>query len=310
MFLSIHQIGDAARVCDRFVLLSGGRVCGEGTLPELVGARRGAQRRRRRRRSRRGVPCAHVRKQPQRTRRSQRKCSICELCASAVKPFVVLLARSGASWWRRARGGCCCSRWARSSACRSSAPCAPTREASGLNGTAVGVGEAFSPLVGIWAPTFSACELAAVVSAAVRRDPPRVGRPAERRAEDRDAASDVRRSRASRAKAIVLLGGLARRVAARRSAAVAAVEKLRRQRLPAGARDGASRPLLNAGLTIALAAADGVGHRTSVDRRDPDAQRDGRHVDPQLRRRGAGRRLGARGRLHAAGDGRASSSTG
>jgi ABC-2 type transport system permease protein len=34
-------------------------------------------------------------------------------------------------------------------------------EASGLNGTAMGVGEAFSPLVGIWAPTFSACELAA-----------------------------------------------------------------------------------------------------------------------------------------------------
>jgi len=34
-------------------------------------------------------------------------------------------------------------------------------EASGLNGTAAGVGEAFSPLVGIWAPTFSACEIAA-----------------------------------------------------------------------------------------------------------------------------------------------------
>jgi len=34
-------------------------------------------------------------------------------------------------------------------------------EASGLNGTASGVGEAFSPLVGVWAPTFSACELAA-----------------------------------------------------------------------------------------------------------------------------------------------------
>jgi ABC-2 type transport system permease protein len=34
-------------------------------------------------------------------------------------------------------------------------------EASGLNGTAIGVGEAFSPLIGIWAPTFSACELAA-----------------------------------------------------------------------------------------------------------------------------------------------------
>lgn len=34
-------------------------------------------------------------------------------------------------------------------------------ELSGYNGTAAGVGEAFSPLVGVWAPTFSACELAA-----------------------------------------------------------------------------------------------------------------------------------------------------
>ncbi len=37
LFLSIHQINDAARVCDRFVLLSGGRVCGVGTLAELAG---------------------------------------------------------------------------------------------------------------------------------------------------------------------------------------------------------------------------------------------------------------------------------
>jgi ABC-2 type transport system ATP-binding protein len=35
MFLSIHQISEAARVCDRFVLLSGGVVRGEGTLDEL-----------------------------------------------------------------------------------------------------------------------------------------------------------------------------------------------------------------------------------------------------------------------------------
>jgi ABC-2 type transport system permease protein len=35
-------------------------------------------------------------------------------------------------------------------------------EVSGLNGTAAGVGEALSPLGGVWAPTFSACELAAV----------------------------------------------------------------------------------------------------------------------------------------------------
>jgi len=34
-------------------------------------------------------------------------------------------------------------------------------ELSGYGGTAEGVGEAFSPLIGIWAPTFSACELAA-----------------------------------------------------------------------------------------------------------------------------------------------------
>jgi ABC-2 type transport system ATP-binding protein len=38
LFLSIHQINDAARVCDRFVLLSGGRVRGEGTLGDLSGA--------------------------------------------------------------------------------------------------------------------------------------------------------------------------------------------------------------------------------------------------------------------------------
>ncbi len=36
LFLSIHQINDAARVCDRFALLSGGRVCGEGTFDELA----------------------------------------------------------------------------------------------------------------------------------------------------------------------------------------------------------------------------------------------------------------------------------
>ena len=35
LFLSIHQIGDAERACDRFVLLSGGRVRGEGTIDEL-----------------------------------------------------------------------------------------------------------------------------------------------------------------------------------------------------------------------------------------------------------------------------------
>jgi len=42
LFLSIHQIADAERVCDRFVLLSGGRVRGEGTLDELKSRASGA----------------------------------------------------------------------------------------------------------------------------------------------------------------------------------------------------------------------------------------------------------------------------
>jgi ABC-2 type transport system ATP-binding protein len=36
LFLSIHQIGDAARLCDRFILLNSGRVRGEGTVEELA----------------------------------------------------------------------------------------------------------------------------------------------------------------------------------------------------------------------------------------------------------------------------------
>ena len=35
LMLSIHQLVDAARVCDRFLLLSDGRVVGEGTVGEL-----------------------------------------------------------------------------------------------------------------------------------------------------------------------------------------------------------------------------------------------------------------------------------
>jgi ABC-2 type transport system ATP-binding protein len=36
LFLSIHQIADAARICDRFVLLSNGRLVAEGGLEELT----------------------------------------------------------------------------------------------------------------------------------------------------------------------------------------------------------------------------------------------------------------------------------
>jgi ABC-2 type transport system ATP-binding protein len=36
LVLSIHQLGDAERICDRLVLLSGGRVVGTGTSAELA----------------------------------------------------------------------------------------------------------------------------------------------------------------------------------------------------------------------------------------------------------------------------------
>jgi len=35
LLLSIHQLRDAEAVCDRFVLLADGRICGIGTLEEL-----------------------------------------------------------------------------------------------------------------------------------------------------------------------------------------------------------------------------------------------------------------------------------
>ena len=35
LMLSIHQLVDAGRVCDRLVLLSAGKAVGEGTLEEL-----------------------------------------------------------------------------------------------------------------------------------------------------------------------------------------------------------------------------------------------------------------------------------
>jgi ABC-2 type transport system ATP-binding protein len=35
LMLSIHQLIDAERVCDRLVLLSAGRVVGEGSIAEL-----------------------------------------------------------------------------------------------------------------------------------------------------------------------------------------------------------------------------------------------------------------------------------
>jgi ABC-2 type transport system ATP-binding protein len=35
LFLSIHQLADAARICDRLLLLSNGQLVGQGTVDEL-----------------------------------------------------------------------------------------------------------------------------------------------------------------------------------------------------------------------------------------------------------------------------------
>ena len=163
-------------------------------------------------------------------------------------------------------------------------------EASGLNGTAAGVGEAFSPLIGIWAPTFSACELAAVFLlpfVAIRLV-----------AGDRQSGAlklEIQQSLSPvvrvAVKALVLLAGW---VIASMPAAVAIIlwrsyggsvygarDRNRGRRSPDERRpDDRTR------------CGDGVDDRASVDSRNRDAQRHRWHVDPQLHRCGAGRRSG------------------
>ncbi len=80
----------------------------------------------------------------------------------ASSPFLWLLIKNGASWWYPGRGGFCCWLWGRWWGVSFIGAVHTYGEVSGLNGTAAGVGEALSPLIGIWAPAFSACELAAV----------------------------------------------------------------------------------------------------------------------------------------------------
>ena len=110
--------------------------------------------------------------------------------------LVAARARSGASWSRRARGGCC----SRSigplvgvsfiSAVRTYA------ELSGRNGTAAGVGEVFSPLDRHLGADVQRVRAGRGVPAAVRRDPPRlpaIGRAAR---SSSSCSSRCRRSRA------------------------------------------------------------------------------------------------------------------
>ena len=96
MFLSIHQIKDAARVCDRFILLSGGHDSRRGHVRPARVAGRGARRRR---------PA------------TSKRCSLpSRKEGTAVSSFRGCSPRNTASWSHRARGGCCCWPWDRSSA--------------------------------------------------------------------------------------------------------------------------------------------------------------------------------------------------
>ena len=165
-------------------------------------------------------------------------------------------------------------------------------EASGLNGTAAGVGEAFSPLVGIWAPTFSACELAAAFLlpfVAIRL----VSGDRQSGALKLELQHPMPAFARIGAKALVLLARMARRVAGARWRRGAVEAATAAASIAPELATVALGHVLNAGLTIALAAAAAAvtDHPStaailtlSVDRR---------HMDHQLRRGRAGRHGGS-----------------
>ena len=281
LFLSIHQIGDAARVCDRFVLLSGGRVCGEGTLGELAGlaASAGGRVACGRAHAGGGVPWPHVGPPS---------------CWLLAKEWRELLASR--AWWVLLVLMGPLVGVSFISAVRTYA------ELSGYGGTAEGVGEAFSPLVGIWAPTFSACELAAAFLlpfVAIRL----VAGDKQSGALKLELQQPMPVVWRVAAKAIVLMAGWL--IASLPTAAAVVLWR--------GYGGSIYAPelavvlfghLLERGPDDCARRGGGLADRPSVYRRDPHAQRHGRHVDRQFRRRRAGRRVGVGRRVHADGDGR------
>ena len=136
LFLSIHQIGDAVRVCDRFVLISGGAYLRRRHVRRARGG--GPRARRHGAGIRRGRACAHLARAFGWLVRKEWR----DLMASRSWWVMLVLMGPlvGVSFISAVR---------------------TYGELSGAGGTGAGVGEAFAPLIGIWAPTFSACELAA-----------------------------------------------------------------------------------------------------------------------------------------------------
>jgi len=137
LFSSIHQIIDAGRVCDRFVLLSGGRARGRARLTNWRRWPGAGPAPRRRPISRRSSLLSPSRPWSHLVRKEWR-----ELLASRAWWVMIFLIGPlvGVSFIGAVR---------------------TYAEASGLGGTSIGVGEAFSPLDGIWVPLFVAYEIAA-----------------------------------------------------------------------------------------------------------------------------------------------------
>jgi energy-coupling factor transporter ATP-binding protein EcfA2 len=121
LVLSIHQISDAAKGLRSIRVFSGGTIRGEGTLGELMRSHHSV--RANDRRSRGGVPCAHLDLAVHQG--VARADGIARVVGDAAgdRPLVGMSFISAVTAYG---------------------------ELSGVNGTAAGVGEAFSPLVGIW----------------------------------------------------------------------------------------------------------------------------------------------------------------
>ena len=228
-----------------------------------------------------------------RSRRGPRRARDRERSRSGSRSVVAGSRRNGASWSRRARGGCCSLAMGPLVGVSFISAVRTYAEVSGLNGTAAGVGEAFSPLIGIWAPTFSACELAAVFLlpfVAIRL----VSGDRQSGALKLEMQQPMPAFARIAAKALVLLGGwlIASLAAARRrrcSGRATAAASIAPELATVVARPRAQRRPDDRARRRGRGA-----HRASVDGRDPHAERHGRHLDRQLRRGGPGRHLGAR----------------
>ena len=137
---------------------------------------------------------------------------------------------------------------------------------------------------------------------AIRCDSTGCGRPAERRAQTRNAARHVALC-AHRGQGPGAAGGLADRDAAA-AQRYRAVEELRRQHLSARTDHARPRACAQCRAHHRTRGGHGVARRASFHRGHSHARRHGRHLDREFLRGDSGRPLGARRRIHARRHGR------